>query len=421
MSLIDDCYQKAIEIMKINSTESGFLASRGRNNDIWCRDDSMICLGVMLTGDDELLDTAKRSLITLKERQTPLGQLPNVVYLDTTRVNYYAVDATAWWIIAVESLWHMTGDTEFFNAFRPAVEKAIVWLQYQTIDQSDLIISPPAADWMDSSVQRWSKVFYNNVLYYKAILSANEVVGDIYWGKPVIADKIKTWINLLFWPTEMVQDWVSGWGSQFYEEAIDPNREHYLNYLSFESYDTHCDVLANCLAITWDIANQERRNKILNYFYERRLSEPFPIQVLSPPFFQASPGWNPKIDLYRPTFGRSLPYWYHNGGIWPWVGGLYIAALVKAGQQSWAEKELERLAEANRAGAEGEWEFNEWLHGKKGTPMGEPLQTWNAAGYIIAYKAVTEGIFPWHTTGQLDRRVFHPQPSLTGTREQILK
>lgn len=45
MSLIDDCYQKAIEIMKINSTESGFIASKGRPNDIWNRDGSLICQG----------------------------------------------------------------------------------------------------------------------------------------------------------------------------------------------------------------------------------------------------------------------------------------------------------------------------------------------------------------------------------------
>jgi glycogen debranching enzyme len=402
MSLVDDCYLKAVEIMKINSTDFGFIASKSRANCIWNRDGSVVCLGAMLTGDSELMTTAKRTLITLKERQTPLGQLPNVVYLDSARVNYYAVDATAWWIIAVDCVWRMTRDAKFLASFQTAVEKAIVWLQYQTIDQSDLIISPPAADWMDSSVQRWGKVLYNNILYYKALLCANEVVGDTFREKPVVVEKIMAWINLLFWPTELVKEWISGWGSEFYEDAIDPNREHYLNYLSFESYDTSCDVTANCLAIIWDIADKKKRDKILNYFKDRQLSESFPIRVLNPPIFQPVLSWNPKIDLYRPPAVRNLPYCYHNAGIWPWVGGLYVATLVKAGKHSLAEKELNRLAEANRLGMEGEWEFNEWLHGKTGKPMGDCYQSWNAASYIIAYKAVTEGIFPWGSANKLD-------------------
>jgi hypothetical protein len=402
MSLINDCYQKAVEIMKTNSTEFGFIASKGRPNCIWNRDGSVVCLGAMLTGDSELITTAKRTLLTLKERQTSLGQLPNVVYLDSTKVNYYAVDATAWWVIAVDCVWRMTKDAEFLESFRTAVDKAIVWLQYQTIDPSDLIISPPAADWMDSSLQRWGKVLYNNILYYKALLCANDITGDILKAKPAIIEKIRAWINLLFWPSEIVKEWISGWGSEFYEDAIDPNREYYLNYLSFESYDTHCDVIANCLAIIWDIASKNRGDNILNYFEERRLHEPFPIQVLSPPIFQPSPTWNPKIDLYRPPAGQNLPFYYHNAGVWPWAGGLYIAALVRAGRQSLAEKQLERLAESNKVGIDGEWEFNEWLHGKTGKPMGDKLQSWNAAGYIIAYKAVTEGIFPWDSVNKLD-------------------
>lgn len=137
MNLVNDCYLKAVEILRINSTDFGFIASKGRANCIWNRDGSVVCLGAMLTGDSELVATAKRTLITLKERQTSLGQLPNVVYLDSARVNYYAVDATAWWIIAVDCVWRMTRDAKFLASFQTAVEKAIVWLQYQTIDPSD--------------------------------------------------------------------------------------------------------------------------------------------------------------------------------------------------------------------------------------------------------------------------------------------
>ena len=393
MTIIEDCYQKALDVLRENSTEFGFLASRGRPNCIWNRDGSLVCLGAVLTGDNDIIGTAKKTLVTLKEHQTSLGQLPNVVYLDSPATNYYAIDATAWWIIAVDSVWRKTMDIEFLASFRESVDKAITWLHYQAIDLSGLIMSPPAADWMDSSIQRWGKVFYNNLLYYRALICANEILGDTGKQKSVSIDKIKAWLNLLFWPTEMVKDWISGWGSEFYEDAIDPNRTYYLDYLSFESYGTHCDVASNCMAIVWDVPKRKIRDKIIGYLRQQQFSTPYPIQVLGPPVFQPSLTWNPKLDLYRPDAGKNLPYCYHNAGIWPWVGGLYVAALVKAGRQTLASKELEKLAEANKLGIEQEWEFNEWLHGKTGKPMGDLKQTWNASGYILAYKAVTEGLF----------------------------
>ena len=55
---------------------------------------------------------------------------------------------------------------------------------------------------------------------------------------------------------------------------------------------------------------------------------------------------------------------------------------------------LTRLAEANRQGIEGEWEFNEWLHGRSGHPMGFPKQAWSAAMYVYAHRAVESGELP---------------------------
>jgi hypothetical protein len=33
-------------------------------------------------------------------------------------------------------------------------------------------------------------------------------------------------------------------------------------------------------------------------------------------------------------------------------------------------------------------EFNEWLHGQTGEPMGEPYQGWSAGTYIYAYECL---------------------------------
>ncbi len=81
---------------------------------------------------------------------------------------------------------------------------------------------------------------------------------------------------------------------------------------------------------------------------------------------------------------------YQNGGIWPWVGGLYVAALVKAGRFEKAEKTLRNLASALRLGKDDEWEFNENLHGITGKPTGAKYQAWSAGMYLYAQHCVDQ-------------------------------
>ena len=92
-------------------------------------------------------------------------------------------------------------------------------------------------------------------------------------------------------------------------------------------------------------------------------------------------------DYYR-VRGLNLPHQYHNGGIWPFIGGFYVVALVKAAQLQEAQRALERLADLARQGRQAEWEFNEWFHGESGRPMGFSFQTWSAAMYVYAYECV---------------------------------
>jgi len=67
---------------------------------------------------------------------------------------------------------------------------------------------------------------------------------------------------------------------------------------------------------------------------------------------------------------------------------LYVAALVKADKQEEATKELIKLALANKAGQQREWEFNEWLHGLTGQPKSAVYQAWSAGAYLFASECV---------------------------------
>jgi glycogen debranching enzyme len=79
---------------------------------------------------------------------------------------------------------------------------------------------------------------------------------------------------------------------------------------------------------------------------------------------------------------------YHNGGIWPMVGGFWVTALVAAGRAAQAKDELVKLA---RACAVQNWAFAEWLHGKTLGPRGMQGQSWNAAAFLMAEYAVSTG------------------------------
>jgi NOL1/NOP2/fmu family ribosome biogenesis protein len=56
--------------------------------------------------------------------------------------------------------------------------------------------------------------------------------------------------------------------------------------------------------------------------------------------------------------------------------------------QAWSE--LARLARANEL---DDWRFTEWFHGRTIAPMGMPGQSWNAATFLLACRALSgEGI-----------------------------
>jgi glycogen debranching enzyme len=88
---------------------------------------------------------------------------------------------------------------------------------------------------------------------------------------------------------------------------------------------------------------------------------------------------------------------YHNGGIWPFISGFYIAALVGAGQHELAQKKFMALSELVRP-ARGDrlaFGFNEWLRAQDCQPRGQDWQAWSAAMYLYAAACVERHSTPF--------------------------
>jgi hypothetical protein len=180
------------------------------------------------------------------------------------------------------------------------------------------------------------------------------------------------------------------WFMLYHNIGTISSRPYYLPWVAFREYGDWCDSLGNCLAILTGVADGHRREHILRYMYQVGIAEPYPTKAIHPPIYPGESNWR---EYYR-SRNLNLPHQYHNGGIWPMVGGFHIAALVRHGWQREAERQLVSLAKANKQGIGQKWEFNEWLHGESGHPMGFGQQAWSAAMYLYAEYAVKSGRLP---------------------------
>src|SRR5690606_32860032 len=124
---------------------------------------------------------------------------------------------------------------------------------------------------------------------------------------------------------------------------------------------------------------------VLHALEQAKIDLPYPVVALLDPIHTQDPLWRGYMSRHR----QNLPHQYHNGGIWPFVGGFWVVVLSMTGERQRAERALEALAAANRL---NDWQFNEWLHGKTGDPSGMAGQSWNAATYILAYHALQHGV-----------------------------
>ena len=110
------------------------------------------------------------------------------------------------------------------------------------------------------------------------------------------------------------------------------------------------------------------------------------------PYIQSNdPDWLPRYTIYN------NPGEYHNGGIWPFICGFYVAALVAAKRYKLAEEKLIALTETIKIANDKkvEFGFNEWFKAQDGKPMGQDWQTWSAALYLYAVKCVEDKNTPF--------------------------
>ena len=353
--------EQAKKVLDKCSTPNGWFASPKIYNAVYARDALISSLGGLASGEDRYVRQWVKTMDTLMDRQSESGQIPNCVDTFVTtrdrKVCFGAADASLWFVLTLAYAEKLLGPYEEFHR---AADRAMVWLDYQDPHEEGLLEQQEATDWMDIIANR-GHVLYTNTLYFTAL----ELRGDVKR-----AHLVREAINGFLWSTKLGYFRPWSW-----------KQEH----------GDWFDTTANAFAIAFGLADPEQTDSILGYVEKHHLEEPFPVRVLHPPILPGDKDWR---EYYRTEHELNLPDQYHNGGIWPWVGGLYVAALVRAGRREHARDVLAKLALANRLGRRGEWEFNEWLHGISGEPRGSPSQCWSAGMFLYAHTCVEQGKEP---------------------------
>lgn len=388
--LVDEALAVSRRILFRNVTAKGLSASTHVYQEVWARDSVIALLGASVEGDESFLAALRTSLECLADRQDRFGQIPNYVRIKDDRAEFGSTDSNPWFVIGVVYYQERTGNDEWAKSMAAAVIKALDWCECRDFHKTGLMDSGECDDWADLLCNR-GQVLFPNVLYAHALRMASGLLAPTHPEESRrFADRdavVRAAIQKTFWvvPPEKVVD-ESHCKPRLHASVTLRSRPYFLSWVSLFEYGDRFDTTGNLLAILCGVATEEQTVRILNFIKQTGLDEPFPVKVLYPVIQEGQRDWR---EYYK-VWGSNLPHHYHNGGIWPWVGGVYVAVLVKAGRQDQAVYQLGKLALALQGGLEP-WECREWIHGQSGQPMGALYQAWSAGMMIYAAHAVRTG------------------------------
>jgi hypothetical protein len=391
-------YNKAIELLKENSTEKGFLASKEERNNykrIWSRDGVVQGIAAISSEEKELIKTFKQNLISLKEYQDKTGRIPSNIDFKKKQVSYGTIvgkiDATLWYVIGVGKYYSYTKDRKFLRIFYKSLKKAIDYLKCLELNGKGLLYIPTGGDWSDEYISE-GYVLFDQILYYLSLKEYEKMskelnqIGEINKINKKI-NKLKEIININYFPSKSKLNHKAVYSKGLYKKIANEFKEDYA-LISFCSngFQKHLDSFANSLLLSTDILDEKKKKKVLKTLNQRLKSQKMKIL---PAFW---PSITPKEkSLYKILEMNSLfefrntPHNYHNGGLWPLIQGFYITGLVKTKKNKLAKKYLKEFSEA----LEGDnYQFHEYFESKNYTPSGHKKIGFSAAGYIIAYNSL---------------------------------
>lgn len=382
LALIDACTQASLALLQHNLTPHGILAASPseaaearRYTRIFGRDAAICVMAMCGSGVEALEQGALSSLESLAAQQAANGQIPKYVDPQGKDADFWylgCIDATLWWLIAVD---HVRRSGRVAPAhWRGEVERAIGWLLAQEHQRFRLLQQNEASDWADI-MPRSGYVLYTNALWYD--VKQRYALAD--------AELTQHHFNHLFDPFQRdLPEYHRARLLRHYARRGRRDSGLYLSFVNLAVVGNEGDVFGNVLALLNGLADRAKSHHIVRTIAAAKAGEPYPIRVILHPLSRQHELWRPYMDRHQ----QNSVHQYHNGGVWPFVGGFWVMALARLGLREKAWSELAQLARANEAEA---WRFTEWFHGRTLKPMGMAGQSWNAATFLLARRALELG------------------------------
>jgi hypothetical protein len=350
-------------------------------------------LGIAVSGNQELLKSIRKTLETLAKNQTEHGHIPSLVHDQDDRGSS---DTTPLFLVGVGIYRDVNNEPDFL---KEAVDKALVWMEYQSPSDRYLVAQQPTSDWRDEQWVLGYGLFVNTLVYSYLMLL----------NQPERAKKIRQ---------EMGRFTITG--GTIHHHVHEGLVVKHKPYYAFWSYKIHSserfDLLGNSLAILSGIASPSRADEMVSWIEsecEAMKNRGELALDLPPNFFPFTNPEDPDWHIRYAQFNN--PGEYHNGGIWPFICGFYIAALVAAKRFALAEEKLIALTDCikkmnfdtenpqnlnskvdfDKNSVGSQFGFNEWIKAQDGEPKGQNWQTWSAAMYLYAAKCVEEKSKPF--------------------------
>ncbi|MFH1317193.1 MAG: amylo-alpha-1,6-glucosidase [Candidatus Woesearchaeota archaeon] len=359
-NIIEECYKQAIETIRKCSNKNGLYASGGIRgyNAVWARDSMITLIGASLVNDKRIRETYKKSIILLAKHQSKRGQIPNAVDIFSERkphVDFASIDSSLLFIIGHHYYMKRYKKNPLPKKYQSSIKKALTWLQYMDTGENGLLVQLPTTDWQDAFPHKYGYTINTHALYYKALqITGNKKEAKIV--KYMIDEKKDTKL----------------WTGDYYASY------RWKNHNKYKEIGEWFDTLGNLFSIIFDLADKDKAKKILKYIEDKKINKPYPAKAIFPPIKKGSKNWH---EYFEDCDARN-PNSYLNGGIWPFIGGVYVLSLIKLGRIQQAQKELTNLAESNLKG-----NFPEWIHPVTKNTYGN-LQAWDAGMYILAYNSL---------------------------------
>ncbi len=394
--------ERAVALLHACRSPDGFLASPTASANyrrIWARDGAILALAALLTGDEELIATARQTFLTLVRYQGPQGEIPSNVDPVTGRVSYGGttgrIDADLWLVIGCGEYWQATGDSGLLETLLPALEKVRFLLGAWEFNCRGLLYVPLTGDWADEYLHQ-GYVLYDQLLYLQAQRTLARMHAAVH-GSPDHSlqeriGRLRHLIRANYWfdgngiPEDAYHEVLYRKGLQ---AAAHCASRYWMASFAPSGYSYRFDAFANVLASLLDVANEAQSRAVDAFIAGETINEALPLLPAFHPVIEpVDEDWKDLQVMFSYNF-KNRPYEFHNGGLWPMVTGFYVADLARRQRVEAAERCLQAVHRANALSMDGEpWSFPEFVHGRSLAPGGTRHQGWSATGAIIAHHAL---------------------------------